>query len=335
MQPSAIRGTRPDWSAADETSTRLPAPPSRRPRVLLTGATGFIASQLLAVFRARYDLRLVDVRTTTARGAAVECVQIADLLAGDDDILRPLFEGVDAVVHLGYYQPPHLAGAGPSGEDRSYLDIRPNVDMLERVYRFSLDAGVRRVIVASSNQAAMWYEPLLHSGRLDVLDSSAPAKAPDYYGWSKIAGEALGFTYACGAFGRQLGVVQLRIGAPRELDGSQFHGRPAHYKRELGAYCSARDLQQLFVRAVETERVEDEFGVPFQIFYGISNNTRAFWSIVNARRVLGYEPQDDSEVRFAADVQRLLIEPQSTGRLDESGALFYRAALPVAAARHS
>jgi len=39
--------------------------------------------------------------------------------------------------------------------------------------------------------------------------------------------------------------------------------------------------------------------VPFQIFYGISDNTHAFWSIVNARRVIGYEPLENSETRFA------------------------------------
>ena len=60
------------------------------------------------------------------------------------------------------------------------------------------------------------------------------------------------------------------------------------------------------MRSIEHGPLEDEFGVPFQIFYGVSNNTRGFWSIANARRVIGYAPEDDSEVRFAADVQRLL-----------------------------
>jgi hypothetical protein len=87
------------------------------------------------------------------------------------------------------------------------------------------------------------------------------------------------------------------------------------YKRDLGAYISPRDLQQLFVRSIETERMEDAWDVPFQIFYGISNNTRAFWSIANARQMIGYDPEDDSEVRYAADIQRLLIARGDTGRL--------------------
>ena len=48
--------------------------------------------------------------------------------------------------------------------------------------------------------------------------------------------------------------------------------------------------------------VHDPHGVPCQIFYGISGNDHAFWSIVNARKVLGYAPEDNSAVRFAAQV---------------------------------
>jgi nucleoside-diphosphate-sugar epimerase len=296
-----------------EISTRLPAPPARKLRVLLTGATGYIASQLLPVFRQRYDLKLVDVRTTNALGQPVDGVELVNLIADSDDTLRPHFAGVDAIVHLGYYHPPHLA---VTGAGKSYLDERPNVDMAERVYRHALDANVQRVVVASSNHAADFYEQVLHTGKLELVGPEDLPKSDNYYGWAKIAYEALGFTYACGAFGRKLGVVQVRIGAPRELEAQAFEGKPpATYKRDLGAYISARDIQQLFVRSIEAEPIQDEWDVPFQIFYGISNNTRAFWSIANARRLIGYDPEDDSEVRYAADVQRLLISRGEGGRL--------------------
>ena len=57
-------------------------------------------------------------------------------------------------------------------------------------------------------------------------------------------------------------------------------------------------MAPLFIKSIETEDICDENGVPFQVFYGISNNPHAFWSIANARRVIGYEPQDNSEIRF-------------------------------------
>jgi nucleoside-diphosphate-sugar epimerase len=290
-------------------SGALPPAPAHRPRLLVTGATGYIASQMLGTFADRYDLRPIDVRTVTAQGEPVQGAQVVNLLEDSVDALRPHFEGVDTVVHLGYYRP---AGMTVTGEGKAYLDERPNVDMAERVYRLALDSGVRRVVVASSNHAADWWEPLLHSKRVDVIGPQDLPRSDNYYGWAKIAYEALGFMYACGAFGRKLEVVQVRIGAPRDIIAAEFEGRPQAYKRDLGAYISPRDLTQLFVRSIESGPLEDEYGVPFQIFYGISNNTRAFWSIANARQIIGYAPEDDSERRYASDIARLLAD--SPGR---------------------
>jgi hypothetical protein len=299
-------------------SGRLPTQEGpRRPRVLVTGATGYIASQLLPVFRERYDLVLLDVRTTDATGQAVAGVELADFLADDVMPLARHFAGVDGVVHLGYYRPP---GKSVTGEDKSYLEERPNVDMAERVYRLALDNGVRRVVVASSNHAADWYEKLLHARVLDSVGPDDPPRSDNYYGWAKIAYEALGWMYACGAFGRKLEVVQVRIGAPRDIDAARYAGRPADYKRDLGAYISPRDMQQLFVRSLETPSIDDRWDVPFQIFYGVSNNTRAFWSITNARAVIGYAPEDDSEVKYAEDIRRLLGSAEDTGRLGSEAA---------------
>ena len=133
---------------------------------MLTGATGYIASQLLPVFRERYDLRLVDVRSTDAAGRPVDGAQIVNLIEDADDALQAHFAGMDAVVHLGYYRPAHL---GVTGAGKGYLDERPNVDMAERVFRHALDANVPRVVMASSNHAADWYEPLLHARQLDLI----------------------------------------------------------------------------------------------------------------------------------------------------------------------
>ena len=134
--------------------------------------------------------------------------------------------------------------------------------MAEHVYRVSLEEGLRRVVVASSNHAADWYEPAIHSRRIDGIGPQSLPKSDNYYGWAKIAYEALGFVYASGAFGRRLEVVQVRIGAPREIDAGQHAGRPEQFKRNLGAYISVRDIQQLFVRSIETASIEDDVRRP-------------------------------------------------------------------------
>ena len=56
-------------------------------------------------------------------------------------------------------------------------------------------------------------------------------------------------------------------------------------------------------------KIEDEYGIPFQVFYGVSANTRSAWSIANARRIIGYAPEDDSEVVYADEIREMVLEP--------------------------
>jgi len=288
--------------------------------VLLTGASGYIASQLLPVLGEAYDLRLVDVRDTDRKGRRIPGVTVVDLLERDRARYRELFAGVDTVVHLGY----RSAGErGTWGADVAELDRfdaeHDNVRLAQHVYRTSFEAGVRRVVMASSNHAADWYEHALVHARLREVVSPADLPLSDnFYGWAKGCYELLGFVYACGALGRKLEVVQVRIGAPRDVAGRHYVGalREQHvgpcasgltnFKRDLGAWLSERDLRQLVRRAIETPDIADAHGVPWLVVYGISNNTRAFWSLESARRVLGYAPEDDSEVTYADDVRRFL-----------------------------
>src|SRR5687768_8688392 len=116
-------------------------------KVLVTGASGYVAAQLLPSFREQYDCLLVDVRTTDRDGNRIDGLREADLTAGLEPS-RALFQGVDTVVHLGYVQPPG-GSAGTSPEN--YLIERRNVDMAHTVLQLSHDEGARRVILASSN----------------------------------------------------------------------------------------------------------------------------------------------------------------------------------------
>ena len=111
----------------------------------------------------------------------------------------------------------------------------------------------------------------------------------------------------------------VRIGHPRELEPSRYGSDPATFKRVLGCYLSARDQTQLFLKSIETPDINNEYGIPFHIVYGISNNTRGFWSITNARRVLKYQPQDDSEVRFADIINGFIVGENSPGGIGRVG----------------
>jgi hypothetical protein len=276
-----------------------------RRRVLVTGACGYIAAQLLPAFRERYDLVLLD-RGTQREGQPVQGVTAVNLLDPNRESYRAHFRGARTVVHLAWNRPSGDAAT-------AYLDERVNLDLAYNIYQVALEEGVERVVVASSNHATDWYERLIRERKLEMVYPESFPLSDNFYGWAKTGYETLGFVYASGALGRKLGIVQIRIGAPRELPVDRYRGNPTHYRRDLGAWISPGDLQQLFVKSIDAASIDNEHGIPFQVFYGISGNARAFWSIANARRVIGYAPADDSEVRYADGIRQLLVESRQEG----------------------
>jgi len=260
-------------------------------KVVITGAAGSVAGRMLPTLRERYDLILLDVRTTNWAGEEVSGIQIADLSNRDRDTYRHFFRGVDTVVHCAF-----IRNERPEDFDearRRYWDERANIDMAYNIYQTSLAEGVRRVVVASSNHATDYYEHLIWAGEWDMITPEMRPLSDNFYGWSKAAYEHLGFVFAAGMVGdRPLENIQIRIGAPRESDIERCPtGDLRCVRRALGAYLSPRDQTQLFVKSIEAEDIRDERGIPFQIFYGISNNSLRFWSIANARKIIGYTPR--------------------------------------------
>src|SRR5688500_13524143 len=113
------------WRRADTMAQR---------KVLITGATGYIAGRLLPGLRDKYDLTLVDIRGTTRDGTPVEGVRIADVLRDDLEQLRPLFKGQDSVIHLAFNTEPRPAPregqlAAASAARNTYEAERANVDL--------------------------------------------------------------------------------------------------------------------------------------------------------------------------------------------------------------
>ena len=267
-------------------------------RVVVTGAAGKIAGQILPALQDRYELVLLDVKHANRDGATVPGIEIADLTQTDRDLYRQHFAGADRVVHFGFVR------SEAEGPDARFKAELANVQMAYNVMQAAWEEGVGRVVMASSNHAADYYEPLILDGKWDYVNPADRAISDNYYGWAKESYEHLGLVFACGTMnGTPLENVQIRIGGPREDDLERLEpGDLRAMRRALAVYVSERDLQQLFVKSLEHPHIHDAHGVPFQIFYGISGNSQAFWSLANARRVIGYAPQDNSELKFAAQI---------------------------------
>jgi uronate dehydrogenase len=234
--------------------------------VVLTGAAGRIGGYLRSAdggLAARgWRLRLVDADPPDpppGPGESAATVDLTDELAVER--LVPLLAGAHGVVHL----------AGIPSEDTWTRVRRANVDGTHRVLEAARRAGVRRVVLASSNHAVGYY-PTGVEARVD-----GPARPDSFYGVSKVAAEALGSLYA-DKYG--LEVVALRIGLCADRPGTTF---------DLGIWLSPGDAVRLVDAALRG---------PVQgptVAYGISANTRGWWDLAPAR-ALGYAPQDDAEV---------------------------------------
>jgi hypothetical protein len=271
-------------------------------RVVITGAAGYVAQRMLEALDARWDVVPIDVRPTTREGKSVPRLIVADLTQPNRDAYRAAFRGADAVIHCGFVRAPGMtADSWQDNSDAKFQAEHANVALAYNVYRTALEEGVRRVVVCSSNHASDYWERLVWDGRVDMVTPEMLPRSDNWYGWSKAAYELLGFVFATGKVdGRALEVVQWRIGGPRDDDIDRVApGDIPTMHRALGAYLSARDQAQQAIRMVETEDIRDENGVPFLIVYGISGNTHRFWSLASARRKLGYQPDDDSQVNFA------------------------------------
>jgi nucleoside-diphosphate-sugar epimerase len=236
---------------------------SERRFVLLTGAAGRIGTAFREAHGERYRFRLADLDVDRLAETPGPDHEVVRLDIAEADACRKACAGIDTVVHLA---------ADPSPEADWESSLLPNnIEGVVNVFRAASEAGCRRVVFASSVHAVGGLQD-------EGIADDAPPRPVNLYGASKAFGEAVASTYAAAG----LSGIAIRIGA---YDAPWFHeGADA---TAAMAYVSARDLNDLLMRCIETENI------PYAIVAGISDNARKRFDLVQTRRLLGYEPRDD------------------------------------------
>lgn len=262
-------------------------------RIVITGGSGRCGTALadlpgekLFVDRAEKHLEL----------GANEFRQV-DL--GDRDQVHSLLQKGDVLVHL----------AAAVAVDSPWSDVmRENVQNTRQLFSLAAEAGVERIIFASSNHAVGMYEldnapGIYELGHGIMIDQTVPVRPDSPYGISKVFAEAMGRQLAENGGPR---FYAIRIGAIRGSDedhpyayaeagvrrGEWERGSEPYLtqeKRLKAIWQSRRDFRQMVERLLHAD------GERFDVFYGISANARSWMDIQHARDVLGYAPQDDAE----------------------------------------
>lgn len=244
-------------------------------KVLVTGMSGLIGGAVHARLEHRYDLTALNRRDVP--GIPTTQADIADLQA-----IRPAFTDQHTVVHL----------AGYRGDDWHDL-LHANIIGLYNVLEASRDAGVRRIIFASSGGTiAGWqreepYKSAIERGTSAPADHAIPKlghqtlpKPTGIYGCTKVWGEALAWDYTQ-AF--DLSILCLRFGPVTASDRPESP-TSAH------AWCSQRDAAQMVERCILAPA-----SLKFDIFNVLSNNRHAIRDLTHAREIVGYDPQDSAD----------------------------------------
>jgi uronate dehydrogenase len=204
--------------------------------------------------------------------------------------VRQAVHGMDAVIHLA---------ADPEGRVWESV-LNNNIIATFNVFEACRQMGVSRIVAASSIMVSQGhreqepYKAMMERRHKDIpskvsmITPDIPAEPRSIYGASKVWTESLARVYA---YRHKISCICIRIGQverdrPRPPQGADI-------------YVSQIDIVQIIERCVAADKK-----LQFGIFYGMSNNDYRWVDIENARKKIGYVPQDRAEDEYNYDVIR-------------------------------
>ena len=172
-------------------------------RIVFTGAAGGIGTMIRPLLAPLYPGLVLSDKTAPKNLLPGETFVAADLTKPDE--VAAAVKGADSVIHLG----------GFSVEGPWDAILQANIIGCYNLFEAARQAGVKRVVFASSNHAVGFYP------RRRKIGTDLTVRPDSRYGVSKAFGEALGALYSDK---HGMIVTCLRIGnvGPRPLDARRL-----------------------------------------------------------------------------------------------------------------
>lgn len=251
-----------------------------RPKVLITGASGLIAGLAIKQLSDKYEFSGVSRKPVAG-------IRHCQASITDVSAMRPAFDGMDAVLHL----------AAANGADE-WQEWEPTMAVTIQgtlnVYEAAREAGVKRVVLASSGccQLAWEWDSSLPYGVLangpddkvpaqwPLVELDWPARPDSPYAVGKLFGENLGRYYA-DKYG--ISTLVIRFGAVLAED------RPL-VRRHFPGYLSQSDCVQVIDKCLSAPEP-----LKFDIFNAISENKYRWRSTEHTKEVLGWKPTGSAD----------------------------------------
>lgn len=217
-------------------------------KVLCTGGSGRLGRYVTDDLRTRCDLTVLDVKPPHAAGVRHVDASVLDYAA-----LKRAFAGQEAVVHLAAIPNPRTAPAD--------VTFHTNVQGTWNVLQAAEDAGVRRVVVASSDAAlGLHYNPPGYGPQYLPIDEDHPLRPIEFYSLSKEVTEAMCRSYANRGKLEVLAIRPTHIVFPPEHPELRARGADVQ-NYHLWTYVAPEDVAQGFRRALDVAKA------PFQAFF--------------------------------------------------------------------
>ena len=247
--------------------------------VLVTGASGLIGG-ILNFKLTDHNLFGLDIKECDYKNFEISNISDSNKL----EIIMTINK-IDTVVHL----------AGNASVSAKWDSLSENnFSGTLNVFNACKEAGVKKIIFASSNHAVGLFEndspykEIINGDYRNItknyklISPYCEVRPDSLYGVSKAFGENLGrFFYEK----YNIKVACLRIGSVIKDNNPKVKNS----NRFFSTWCSHEDIAGLIDACIKSNKVE------YDIFYGVSDNDWKIWDISNAEKILSFKPTSNSE----------------------------------------